>query len=246
MFTGSPAIGQFLPKTPSPANRSKLSRSLLQQFKGISSEGLGTTGISVHRTQFLAMLFTAVTLATMGNGAIADRKGKFPGQGSYRKWVEAYKFADEATAQRHLGQIDGAIAKAKEAIQIYPFDSVFYHNLGNYLALKKDFPAAIIQYKRVILLDPNDSEAYYNLGYSYDQLKNRKLAEEYYLKSLKLNPNYADALFNLASIQLELDQFDKAKESLLKAGNIHGVDRKSVSDGLREVEQKRLLKQGGK
>ncbi len=63
-----------------------------------------------------------------------------------------------------FGDLDGAFADFKNAIEISPSNADKYNSRGEVFRKKRMFPQAIADYRRAAALDMNFAEAYYNIG----------------------------------------------------------------------------------
>jgi len=131
----------------------------------------------------------------------------FPGKGSRVIWNKACKVYNEGNALGNVGKRDAAIAKYKQAIEIYPYADAFYLNLGvDYEARKGagDLAKAEAAYRKATSIDPKDWRNWNAVaGITAAQNKYqdcRKAA----LQALACNPPSKDAAeirSNLASVE---------------------------------------------
>ncbi|MGO9570618.1 MAG: tetratricopeptide repeat protein [Desulfomonilaceae bacterium] len=63
-----------------------------------------------------------------------------------------------------FGDLDGAFADFKNAMEISPSDADKYNSRGELFRKKRMFPQAIADYRRAVALDRNFAEACYNIG----------------------------------------------------------------------------------
>lgn len=95
-------------------------------------------------------------------------------------------------------QWQDAIANYRQAIQLNPHCSWFYHHLADVFLKQEQWQDAIINYRHAIQLNPNFSWSYHNLGNGLLQLKYWEEAVHVYRKAIQLNPNFHWSYCNLA------------------------------------------------
>ncbi len=72
---------------------------------------------------------------------------------------------NEGIALQQKGDLDGAIAKYREALAVDPGDAQAHLGLGSALQKKKDIDGAITEYRAALSKDPNLPGAHLGLGY---------------------------------------------------------------------------------
>lgn len=105
---------------------------------------------------------------------------------------------DRGSALAEKGDLDGAIAEFRQAVQQNPNDVDAHYNLGIALHSKGDLEGAIAEFREAIRLKPDFTRAHINLGNTLDDKGDRDGAIAEYRKALILKPDDADAHFNLA------------------------------------------------
>jgi tetratricopeptide (TPR) repeat protein len=97
------------------------------------------------------------------------------------------------------GDIDGAIAHYRQAIELRPSYSEAHYNLARLLAQKGQLGDAVAHYQKVLEINPADAEAYNNLGATLFTSGRADEAIAHYRKALEIQPDYSDASCNLAN-----------------------------------------------
>ena len=108
------------------------------------------------------------------------------------------------------GQIDGAIAHYRKALEIKPDHELAHNNLGLALASRGQLDEAIAHYRKALEIKPEYVHALYNLG---NALAGRGQVDEaiaQYRKALKIKPDYAAAHHNLGNVLAGRGQVDEA------------------------------------
>ncbi|MBN1670935.1 MAG: tetratricopeptide repeat protein [Kiritimatiellae bacterium] len=93
----------------------------------------------------------------------------------------------------HLGDLAGAEARCREAVELDPDSADGHNNLGA-VCLRKGEPAqALSHYSRALRLRPDYPETHCNMGAAFKELGNTAAALHHYREALRINPVYADA-----------------------------------------------------
>ena len=98
------------------------------------------------------------------------------------------------------GDLDGAIASYKKAIELDPKNAPAHSNLGVALRAKGDLAGAIASYKKAIELSPKNAPAHTNLGVALSDKGDPDGASACYKKAIELDPKLAQAHSNLGAI----------------------------------------------
>jgi tetratricopeptide (TPR) repeat protein len=108
--------------------------------------------------------FSLVLILLSVQSGFCDSSGKFPGTGSYTNWKHAVDSSEDGVDYAQNGNYTMALRCYDEAIQLYPFDALFYFNKG--IALKKTGKTkeSIPVFAKAIELEPKFYSAWYNLG----------------------------------------------------------------------------------
>jgi tetratricopeptide (TPR) repeat protein len=107
--------------------------------------------------------------------------------------------------------MDGAERLYRRAVELDPWLTIAYTNLGNVRFRRHDLEGAEALYRKALEIDPRQPEAQYNLGYL---ILERGQAEEsipFFIGALDSDPKFADAYFNLAMAYEQSGQAEKAR-----------------------------------
>jgi tetratricopeptide (TPR) repeat protein len=110
----------------------------------------------------------------------------------------------EARAAESQGQLEVAIQKYQEIVNLYPRLPAAYNNLGRLFYQQGRFHNAIEPLKRAAELDPNLEAPHAQLGFCFFQLGDFASSRREFESALKLSPNDAVAKLFLARSLLEL------------------------------------------
>lgn len=123
-----------------------------------------------------------------------------------------------------LEEWDSAINAFNSVLQNDSNDGNCYFNIGLCYLNKKETNKAIDFFQRAVELNPKDIYALFNLGNIYQNIGLTNFAVENYKKVLEITPDYSWAYFNLASIAYQNENFEEAKDYLLKTIQYNNQD----------------------
>jgi protein O-mannosyl-transferase len=142
------------------------------------------------------------------------------------------------------GNLDGAIAHCRRAVEILPDYADAYSNLGNALtqrALRDDQPGqlaeALIHCQRAVKLGPNSPEAHVNLATVFLQRNELERAAAEYRRALDIKPDCVPAHDNLGVVfarQHNLPEAIKQFETALRYKSDDLVAHELLADALLE------------
>lgn len=143
------------------------------------------------------------------------------------KAKEAYQNAIKLDPQEdfyyNLGEVlvsledwDEAINAFRTVLKTDSKDGNCYFNLGLCYLNKEETNLATDYFQQAINLNPNDLFAHFYLGNIYQSNGLTNFATESYKKVLSISPDYSWAYFNLGSIAYRNENFEEAKDYLLK------------------------------
>ena len=104
-----------------------------------------------------------------------------------------------------------AEALYKKAIELDPWLTIAYTNLGNICFRRQNIAAAEELYRKALELDAKQPEAQYNLGYVMLERGSAQEAIPLFLGALDADPQFSDAYFNLAMAYEQVGQSAQAR-----------------------------------
>jgi tetratricopeptide (TPR) repeat protein len=107
--------------------------------------------------------------------------------------------------------MDDAEALYQQAVQLDPWLSIAYTNLGNIRFRRHDVQQAEALYKKALAIDPKQPEAQYNLGYVMLERGDSEQAVPLFKGAIESDPKFSDAYFNLAMAFEQLGEPSKAR-----------------------------------
>jgi tetratricopeptide (TPR) repeat protein len=115
------------------------------------------------------------------------------------------------------GDIDGAIAKFEEALEINPLDTKALNNLGATLKMKGDLQRPGIYFERAMKLNPTDPMGFNNMGDLLLALGKNGEARKYFAKAIEVHPGFVRAYSNMGIACRRDGLYEEAEEWLSKA-----------------------------
>ncbi len=115
------------------------------------------------------------------------------------------------------GQVDAAMARFQQALEINPNDAPSHNNLGNTLAQTGHTDEAMVQFLKALDINPNYAEAHENLGNAFAQMGHTDEAIIHYQRALDINPNFAEAHYDLGNLLVQKGRLDEAIGEYRKA-----------------------------
>ncbi|MDR3612755.1 MAG: hypothetical protein P4L53_04260 [Candidatus Obscuribacterales bacterium] len=162
----------------------------------------------------LLSLSTAGAFAQSPPVSEVSRAPIFPGKGKEADWKKAIKLYQEGVSLGSSGSLSDAITDMKSAIEIYPFEPVFYNGLAvEYYQRHQpgDFPLAEKALRTALKMKPKSAMLWDNLGKGLFEQKQYAKAKEALTNALHCNPPAAKA----KELQTNIDTIDQ----LMKNGN---------------------------
>ncbi len=115
---------------------------------------------------------------------------------------------------------DGVV-HLKKSIELYPFFTDAWTQLGIASYRIKNYPEALKYYEEAVKLNPYDPVVLNNSGSVYFDMQNYNEALKRYLQAVKFKPDYADAYMNIGSCYGVGGQYDLAITNLEQAVKIN-------------------------
>jgi tetratricopeptide (TPR) repeat protein len=178
--------------------------------------------------------------------------------------MELDLFLNRAIAFQKEGRYDESIDSYIKAVRLLPRNADIHYNVGTSFQAKKDWFQAEKAYRRALELDPNHKEATLALKALTDDRKETQVSEAFdkaialqqqgllaeaiaiYLKVAEDKPTDDTLFYNLGTAYQGNGEFDKAKESFIRAATLKPEDQ-TYKDALAFVVNKKadqLLEKG--
>lgn len=202
---------------------------------------LGTAGLVVLVSFFLAKLFKKENLKPLGIGTISllivlmgirtiVRNIDWKNQDNL--WLAAAKTSPNSPQNHNnlgdlyarRGNLDLAIEEFTIAIRLNSRYADAYHNLANIYQQKGDWGQALENYKKAAEINPNIWQTHHNLAVIYFETGEFEKAKESALRVLEINPDSPYIYRNIGLIYLQLNQPQEAKKYLELAFQVNPQD----------------------
>jgi tetratricopeptide (TPR) repeat protein len=178
--------------------------------------------------------------------------------------MELDLFLNRAIAFQKEGRYDESIDSYIKAVRLSPRNADIHYNVGTSFQAKKDWFQAEKAYRRALELDPNHKEATLALKALTDDRKETQVSEAFdkaialqqqgllaeaiaiYLKVAEDKPTDDTLFYNLGTAYQGNGEFDKAKESFIRAATLKPEDQ-TYKDALAFIVNKKadqLLEKG--
>jgi tetratricopeptide (TPR) repeat protein len=99
----------------------------------------------------------------------------------------------------------------RRALELDPWLTIAYTNLGNICFRRQDIEGAEKLYKKALDIDQKQPEAQYNLGYVMLERGKADEAIPLFRGAIEADPKFADAYFNLAMAYEQIGEAEKAR-----------------------------------
>jgi len=164
--------------------------------------------------------------------------------------------ADALIAQGHAledaGDIAGALARYREAVDAAPLHARAHLNVGNGLLALDDAQGALDAYTQAAQLKDRYAPAHFNMGNAHARLGRQAEAMRCYRVAVECDPEFADAWVALGNAEDDLGEWPDALASYAKAldlrpdyapvlVNLAGVQRQLGMTGEAEASCRRAL-----
>ncbi|MFM7457380.1 MAG: tetratricopeptide repeat protein [bacterium] len=178
--------------------------------------------------------------------------------------MELDLFLNRAIAFQKEGRYDESIDSYIKAVRLSPRNADIHYNVGTSFQAKKDWFQAEKAYRRALELDPNHKEATLALKALTDDRKETQVSEAFdkaialqqqgllaeaisiYLRVAEDKPTDDTLFYNLGTAYQANGEFDKAKESFIRAATLKPEDQ-TYKDALAFIVNKKadqLLEKG--
>jgi len=107
--------------------------------------------------------------------------------------------------------LDEAETLYRRAVELDPWLTIAYTNLGNIAFRRQDVDGAEKLYRQALEIDQKQPEAQYNLGYVMLERGKAEDAIPLFLGAIEADPKFADAYFNLAMAYEQIGQAQTAR-----------------------------------
>lgn len=133
----------------------------------------------------------------------------------------AVDYLDEGALLLGEGNLEGAIAAYRRAIELNPDHSWSHHNLGEALGKLGQFEEAIAAFRQAIELNPDFSWSYHHLGDTLDRQQQWEEAVAAFRKAIELDADHFGSYCGLGQSLVKLGRLDEAIAAYRQASIIN-------------------------
>lgn len=166
-----------------------------------------------------ALVVPAVLVVGLASGFVAGRMIEGSESSASREprasGGSAATLVTEGLQLQVAGDLDGAAARYRRAVDVDPANVLAHYNLGLIDQLEGRADSAAEEYERTIELDPTYVPALFNLGVLAAASGDKDAALGHYRRAVQINPGFAGAQFNLGLLLLETGD-EKAGNKAIK------------------------------
>ncbi|MBL7214975.1 MAG: tetratricopeptide repeat protein [Phycisphaerae bacterium] len=137
------------------------------------------------------------------------------------EWDQAEYMATEAFELYEKGQMQQALEKLSNAIELAPEHSEWYFNAALALDGLEEYEKAIDYYERAFESSPDDVEIMNCLGVNYTRTTRYDLALETFERIEAIDPSFEPSYCNRIIAYTEMEQHDKAEQMFYLAQQIN-------------------------
>lgn len=168
----------------------------------------------------LVAVLTMVATILADSSASAFESEKFPGRGKREAFGKACEYNLKGISLADSGKTREAVELYKKAIEVYPYYSVTFSNLGNAYSDLHRFDEAVEQYRKAVKISPDFAAAYSNMADALMHQKKFLDAEIACKNALRVDPGYVLAMTNLSEVYIATNRPQEAKTVLLAASGL--------------------------
>lgn len=181
-------------------------------------------------TGIIVILFSGLTLArnpvwesneTLYNSGLISA----PNSARVHYYVGLYKvktdYLETLPEKDRDAAFNDGVVHLKKSIELYPFFTDAWTQLGIASYRLKNYPEALKYYEEAVKLNPYDPVVLNNSGSVYFDMQNYTEALKRYQQAVKYKPDYADAFMNIGSCYGVGGQYDLAITNLERAVQIN-------------------------
>jgi lipoprotein NlpI len=178
----------------------------------------------------IALLFSGLTMArnpvwesneTLYNSGLISA----PNSARVHYYVGLYKvktdYLETLPEKDRDAAFNDGVVHLKKSIELYPFFTDAWTQLGIASYRVKNYPEALKYYEEAVKLNPYDPVVLNNSGSVYFDMQNYNEALKRYQQAVKYKPDYADAFMNIGSCYGVGGQYDLAITNLERAVEIN-------------------------
>lgn len=123
--------------------------------------------------------------------------------------------AKHGEALEKNGKFEDAVAKYREALDIWPYLTTVWSQLGRLYLRTRDYPRAQIALEKAVENNPGEADLLNDLGVAYLYQGKADKARNLFEAAIEIDSTYAPSLFNLALCAISRNDRGQARDNLL-------------------------------
>ena len=133
-------------------------------------------------------------------------------------------------ALERSGQVEEAIKRYREALDIWPYLTSVWNQLGRVYLRQRDFPRAQIALEKAVENNPGQAELLNDLGVAYLYQGKTKRARDVLEAAMEVDPGYAPSVFNLALCHIHSNEAGPARDQLVRYLRLQPNDARALRE----------------
>jgi tetratricopeptide (TPR) repeat protein len=125
---------------------------------------------------------------------------------------------------------DDAIARYREALDIWPYLTTAWSQLGRLYLRTRDYPRAQIALEKAVENNPSEADLLNDLGVAYMYQGKVDKARNLFDAAMEIDPHYAPSLFNLALTHISRNDRGQARDGLVRYLRIKPDDPRALRE----------------
>jgi tetratricopeptide (TPR) repeat protein len=128
------------------------------------------------------------------------------------------------------GQVEEAIKRYREALDIWPYLTSVWNQLGRVYLRQRDYPRAQIALEKAVENNPGQAELLNDLGVAYLYQGKTKRARDVLEAAMEVDPGYAPSVFNLALCHIHSNEAGPARDQLVRYLRLQPNDARALRE----------------
>lgn len=128
------------------------------------------------------------------------------------------------------GQIDEAIKRYREALDIWPYLTSVWNQLGRVYLRQRNYPRAQIALEKAVENNPGQAALLNDLGVAYLYQGKIKQARDVFDAAMEVDPGYAPSVFNLALCHIHSNEAGPARDQLVRYLRLQPNDARALRE----------------
>ncbi len=138
--------------------------------------------------------------------------------------------AKHGEALERSGNRAEAIVRYREALDIWPYLTTVWGQLGRLYLLNRDYPRAQIALEKAVENNPGEANLLNDLGVSYLYQGKTQKARDLFDAAMEVDPQYAPSLFNIALCYINQNDAGNARDHLVRYLRLKSDDARALRE----------------